>query len=83
MYSSLLATWRRERANGIREALTPQRRGPKSKRNPLEEENQKLRRQLGQLTEKLRKAEIIIDVQKKVAALLGNPIPEPDPEEQS
>jgi transposase len=79
----LLATWRRERASGIREALTPQRRGPKSKRNPLEEENQKLRRQLGQLTEKLRKAEIIIDVQKKVAALLGNPIPEPDPEEQS
>jgi transposase-like protein len=83
LYSSLLATWRRERANGIREALTPQRRGPKSKRNPLEEENQKLRRHVGQLTEKLRKAEIIIDVQKKVGALLGNPIPEPDPEEQS
>lgn len=83
LYSSLLATWRRERANGIRAALTAQRRGPKSKRNPLEEENQKLRRQVGQLTEKLRKAEIIIDVQKKVAALLGNPIPEQDPEEQS
>jgi len=80
LYSSLLATWRRERANGIREALTPQRRGPKSKRNPLEEENLKLRRQMGQLTEKLRKAEIIIDVQKKVAALLGRPIPEPEEE---
>jgi transposase len=83
LYASLLTTWRRERANGIREALTPQRRGPKSKRNPVEEENQKLRRHVGQLTERLRKAEIIIDVQKKVAALLGNPIPEPDPEEQS
>jgi transposase len=83
LYSSLLATWRRERANGIREALTPQRRGPKSKRNPLEEEIQKLHRQVGQLTEKLRKAEIIIDVQKKVAALLGNPIPEQDPEDKS
>jgi len=35
------------------------------------------------LTEKLRKAEIIIDVQKKVAALLGNPIPDPDPGEKS
>jgi len=32
LYSSLLATWRRERANGILEALTPQTRGPKSKR---------------------------------------------------
>src|SRR5580704_17176180 len=29
LYSSLLATWRRERASGIHEALTPQRRGPK------------------------------------------------------
>jgi transposase-like protein len=45
LYSSLLTYWRRERAQGVLEALTPQKRGPKSKRNPLEEENQKLRRQ--------------------------------------
>jgi transposase len=83
LYSSLLATWRRERAKGVREALTPQRRGPKSKRHPLEEENQKLRRQNARLTEDLRKAQIIIEVQKKVAALLGNPIPEQDPEDKS
>lgn len=80
LYSSLLATWRRERAEGILEALTPQKRGPKSKRNPLEEENLKLQRQNARLTEDLRKAHIIIDVQKKVAALLGRPIPEPDPD---
>ena len=85
LYSSLLTYWRRERADGIREALTPRKRGPKSKRNPMEEEVQKLRRQNTRLTEDLRKAHIIIDVQKKVAALLGNPIPEvdPDPEEKS
>jgi transposase len=83
LYSSLLAYWRRERANGILEALTPRRRGPKSKRNPLQEENLKLQRQNARLTEDLRKAHIIIDVQKKVAALLGRPIPEPDPEENS
>ena len=83
LYSSLLTYWRRERAQGILEALTPQKRGPKSKRDPLEEENQKLRRQNARLTEDLRKAHIIIDVQKKVAALLGNPIPEQDPEEKS
>jgi transposase-like protein len=83
LYSSLLATWRRERANGILEALTPQKRGPKSKRHPLDEENQKLRRQNARLTEDLRKAHIIIDVQKKVAALLGHPIPEQDLEEES
>lgn len=85
LYSSLLTYWRREQAAGILEALTPQKRGPKSKRNPLEEENQKLRRQNAHLSEDLRKAHIIIDVQKKVAALLGHPIPEPDsdPEEKS
>src|SRR3989442_5116921 len=83
LYSSLLAYWRRERADGIRKALTPRKRGPKSKRNPMDEEVQKLRRQNARLTEDLRKAHIIIDVQKKVAALLGNPIPEPDPEEKS
>jgi transposase len=83
LYSSLLAYWRRERANGILEALTPQKRGRKSKRNPLAEENEKLRRQNARLTEDLRKANIIIDVQKKVAALLGQTIPEEDPEEKS
>lgn len=83
LYSSHLVTWRRERDAGILEALTPQKRGPKSKRHPLEDENQKLRRQNERLTGQLRKAEIIIDVQKKVAALLGRPIPPLDPEENS
>lgn len=83
LYSSHLVTWRRERDSGILEALTPQKRGPKSKRHPLEDENQKLRRQNERLSEQLRKAEIIIDVQKKVAALLGRPILTPDPEENS
>ena len=83
LYSSLLTYWRRERAHGILEALTPQKRGPKSKRNPMEEEVQKLCRQNARLTEDLRKAHIIIDVQKKVAALLGHPIPDQDSEEKS
>jgi transposase len=83
LYSSHLVTWRRERSQGIQEALTPRKRGRKSQRNPLEEENQKLRRQNARLTEDLRKSNIIIEVQKKVAALLGNPIPDVDPEEKS
>lgn len=82
LYSSHLVTWRREREAGIRRALTPQKRGPKSKRNPQEEEIQKLRRENQRLTEELRKAEIVIDVQKKVGALLGWPLPKADPEEK-
>ncbi len=80
LYSSHLTKWRRERAASIRQGLAPRKRGPKSKRNPLAEENQKLQRANERLTEQLRKAEIVIDVQKKVAALLGWPIPNPDPE---
>lgn len=83
LYTSHLVYWRRERQAGVLEALKPRKRGRSSQRNPLAEENQKLHRQVGQLTEKLRKAELIIDVQKKVAALLGHPLPETDPEEQS
>jgi transposase len=80
LYSSLLTTWRRERAAGVRQALAPQKRGPKSKRDPIQEENQKLHKDNQRLTEQLRKAEIVIDVQKKVAALLGWLIATPDPQ---
>lgn len=44
--------------------LSPQKRGPKSKRDPVAEENQLLRRETQRLTEELRKAEIVIDIQK-------------------
>jgi transposase-like protein len=64
LYSSHLVTWRHEHAAGILHALTPQKRGPKSKRSPLDEENQKLRRENQHLSEELRKAEIVIDIQK-------------------
>jgi transposase len=82
LYSSHLVTWRRERQAGILKGLTPHKRGPKSKRDPREEEMQKLRRENQRLTEELRKAAIVIDVQKKVGALLGWPLPKADPEEK-
>jgi transposase len=75
LYSSLLATWRRERAAGVLQALTPQKRGPKSKRDPVQEEVQKLQKENARLTDQLRKAAIIIDVQKKLGTLLGWPLP--------
>jgi cell shape-determining protein MreC len=53
--------------------LDPTEARPQVPCNPLDEENQKLRRENQQLSEELRKAEIVIDSQKKVAALLGPP----------
>ena len=83
LYSSVLTGWRRERAATVLQALSPHKRGPKSKRDPVVEENLKLRRETQRLTEELRKAEIVIDIQKKVAALLGRPILTLDPEEKA
>jgi transposase len=83
LYSSLLRTWRRERDALVLQGLAPRKRGPKSKRDPVAEENQQLRRETLQLKEALRKAEIVIDIQKKVAALLGRPILSGEPEEKA
>jgi transposase-like protein len=73
IYSSTLTRWRRERDSAVDSAFS-QKRGPEPKRNPLTAENEKLRRQNQRLQEDLRKAEIIIDVQKKLATLLGRPL---------
>jgi transposase len=75
IYSSTLHGWRKERDAAVRKAFS-QKRGPPTKRNPLSSENERLRRQNQRLQEELEKAHLIIDVQKKVAKLLGHPIPE-------
>ena len=82
LYSSALVSWRRERAAGILQGLSPQRRGPKVKRDAAAVEMQQLRSENLRLSEELRKADIVIDIQKKVAALLGRPFPAPDPKEK-
>jgi transposase len=72
IYSSTLYAWRKERDSAVRQAFS-QRRGPQPQRNPLAAENEKLRRHNQRLQEELEKAHIIIDVQKKMAKLLGQP----------
>ena len=74
IYSSTLTRWRKEREAAL-EGVFAKKRGPEPKNNPFTAENEKLRRQNQRLQEDLRKAEIIIDVQKKVAMLLGRPLP--------
>ena len=76
LYSSHLTTWRKQREEGALAGLTPKRRGRKA--NPdaaLIAENEGLRRQSERLAEKLRQAETIIEVQKKLSEILGIPLP--------
>jgi len=76
LYSSHLTAWRRQREHGELTALGPKKRGRKPTANPLAEENQRLRTQNARLSRRLEQAELIIDVQKKVSALLGISLPE-------
>ena len=76
IYSSYLTTWRKQRANGELDGLAPQKRGPKP--NPEAIELAKLRREYARLQERMRQAELIIDVQKKVAQMLGVTLKAPD-----
>jgi transposase-like protein len=70
LYTSHLSAWRKAARTGSLKALG-EKRGRKSKRNPLEEKVRKLEREKAQLEQELEKAHLIIDVQGKVAGLLG------------
>ncbi len=76
IYSSYLTTWRKQRESRELDGLAPQKRGPKP--NPEAIELAKLRREHERLKERMRQAELIIDVQKKVAWMLGATLDAPD-----
>src|SRR6266545_8198939 len=63
IYSSYLTTWRKQREAGELDGLAPRKRGPKP--DPQAIELAKLRRENARLQERLRRAELIISVQKK------------------
>lgn len=72
LYSSNLYTWRRQRDEGALEGLKPKKRGRKpTPRHPLEDKVARLERENARLQQRLKQAETIIDVQKKVSELLG------------
>jgi len=75
LYSSHLTTWRRQREVGILSGLKPKQRGRKAKLiHPLQEENEQLRKENSRLQKRLKKAELIIDIQKKISQMLGIPL---------
>jgi len=67
LYSSNLTAWRRQ----IDEGLVPKKRGPVARTpDPNVRRIAQQERDIARLTHKLKQAELIIEVQKKVAALL-------------
>jgi transposase-like protein len=82
LYSSHVSTWRKQRDAGALAGLAPRRRGRKARpKNPLNDENERLRRENQRLKEQLRQAELIIDVQKKVSEMLNIPLKTPNGDE--
>jgi transposase len=72
LYASNLRTWRRQRDAGTLKALEPKKRGRKPHEpNPLTGEVEQLRKENERLVKKLRQAELLIEVQKKVSQILG------------
>ncbi len=75
LYSSHLTTWRRQKETGILSGLKPKQRGRKpNPMYPLQDENAKLRKENLRLQKRLKRAELIIDIQKKISQMLGIPL---------
>lgn len=72
LYSSHLTTWRRQREEGLLDALSPKKRGRKKKpKNPLTDRVVRLEKDNRRLQQKLKQAELIIEAQKKMSEILG------------
>ena len=76
LYSSHLTTWRRQQEQGALEALTPKKRGRRAP-HPLSRRVAELERENAHLQRRLKQAETIIEVQKKVSEILGIPLKSP------
>lgn len=76
LYSSHLTTWRKLRTKGELAGLQPHKRGKKPiARNPLAGDVQQLTVENRRLKKRLRQAETIIDVQKKLCEILYLTVP--------
>ncbi len=71
LYSSHLTTWRKAARQGSLMGLSKKRGRKAIEHNPLDAKVQKLERECARLEKELHKAHLIIDVQGKVAGLLG------------
>ena len=74
LYSSQLSEWRKLYRAGALQSLRDDKRGRKKTKNPLTDEVAQLRKTNARLSHRLEHAEAIIEIQKKVASMLGVPL---------
>lgn len=79
LYSSHLTTWRRQRETGALAGMRAKKRGPKGRGEDPRLKQQA--REIARLQRRLKQAETIIDIQKKVAGILGIPLNAPELDE--
>lgn len=79
LYSSHLSVWRAARERGEIAGLAPKKRGPKvTPPDPRDRRIAELEREQRRLKSRLERAEALVDLQKKVSAILGIALPESD-----
>lgn len=72
VYTSHISKWRKQRARGALAHLEPLSPGRKPQPpDPLKDEVAQLQREVARLQARLEQAETVIEIQKKVALLLG------------
>jgi transposase len=77
LYSSHLTSWRREREAGELAGLAPRKRGPKGE-TAHDREIAALRREVAALKARAERAELLVEIQKKVSMILGVELPKVD-----
>jgi len=76
LYYSSISSWEKLRDQGI---LTATRKGPREKNHDkVMAENKKLRRELEKTRKRLAKTEMIVELQKKLSAILEIEMPKPN-----
>jgi transposase-like protein len=81
LYSSLLSAWRCQRDAGELSARSPKKRGPPAQVPDASARRvAELEKQLAQAQVRLKRAEALLDLQKKVSEILGVELPKPDEE---
>ena len=76
LYRSHIGKWREQRDGGALAGLTARKRGrkPTKRQDAVALENAQLRREKAQLERKLKRAELLLEIQKKLSEAMGIPL---------